>query len=183
MQKIAVFLDYANIEAAARSSGFSVDYGELLDYLADEDEGRTLQAAYAYVPIDPRLEHARDSEIESLWSEGYVVRSKVGTIAGESYKCDFDVEITLDITRVSSDMKPDIVVLVSGDNDFVPVVLELRNKGIRVEAASFASSMSSLLARRCSGYINLDALYEDEAPEDYHETETDPDFQNTQEEY
>ena len=36
MQKIAVFLDYANIEAAARSSGFSVDYGELLDYLARE---------------------------------------------------------------------------------------------------------------------------------------------------
>ena len=191
MQKVAVFLDYANVEAASRAAGYSVDYGELLEYLADEDEGRLLQAAYAYVPIDPRLEHARDSEIESLWRDGYVVRSKVGSVAGTSYKCDFDIEMTLDIVRSSFDLKPDIVVIVSGDSDFVPVVLDLREKGIRVEVASFSYSMSNILARRCSGHINLDALYEDEEPEDgapeYEpedspEPETAPNLTNAQEE-
>ena len=160
MQKVAVFLDYANIEAASRSTGRNVDYGELLYYLADEEEGRVLQAAYAYVPIDPRLEHAKDRKIEALWEAGYIVRSKVGTIAGNSYKCDFDIEMTLDITRSSFDLKPDVIVIASGDSDFVPVVLDLRSKGIRVEVASFNYAMSEILARRCSGYISLDAVFD-----------------------
>ena len=58
-------------------------------------------------------------------------------------------------------MRPDLVVLVSGDSDFVPVVLELRNKGIRVEIAAFGHSMSGLLRHRCSGYINLDVLVDE----------------------
>lgn len=98
--KVAVFLDYANIEASSRQLNCSVDYGALLDYLADEEEGRTLQAAYAYVPIDPRQEHARDGIINELWQNGYIVKSKVGSIAGGSYKCDFDVEMTLDVTKL-----------------------------------------------------------------------------------
>ena len=99
-----------------------------------------------------------DYEIQQLWDQGFIVKSKVGTIAGNSYKCDFDVEITLDMVRASFDMRPDLVVLVSGDSDFMPVVLELRNKGIRVEVAAFGHSMSGLLRHRCSGYINLDEL-------------------------
>lgn len=159
MQKVAVFLDYANIEAASRNTGIEVDYGGLLDYLADESEGRVLQAAYAYVPVDPRLEHAKDRKIEDLWEDGYIVRSKVGTVAGNTYKCDFDIEMTLNIVRTSFDLKPDVVVIASGDSDFVPVVLDLRRKGIRVEVASFDYAMSEILSRRCSGYISLDMLY------------------------
>lgn len=166
-----MFLDYANIEAGARSAGYDVDYGALLEYLSDDKEGRFLQAAYAYVPVDPRLEHAQDKVIEELWNCGYSVRSKVGTIAGESYKCDFDVEMTLDIVRTSFDIKPDVVVIASGDSDFIPVVRELRDKGIRVEAASFDNSMSGLLSRRCSGYISLDEVYMNEDPESESEQE------------
>ena len=66
----------------------NIDYGELLNYLADEAEERTLQAAYAYVPIDPRQEHAKDEIINDLWQNGYIVKSKVGTVAGETYKCN-----------------------------------------------------------------------------------------------
>ena len=159
MQKVAVFLDYANIEAASRNTGYDVDYGRLLKYLADEKEGRMLQSAYAYVPVDPRLEHARDRKIEGLWEDGYIVKTKVGTVAGNTYKCDFDIEMTLDIVRTSFDLKPDVVVIASGDSDFVPVVLDLRRKGIRVEVASFDYAMSDILSRRCSGYISLDRLY------------------------
>ena len=173
MQKVAVFLDYANIEAASRATGHYVDYGGLLDYLADENEDRMLLTAYAYVPIDPRLEHANDKKIDSLWNDGYIVRSKVGTAAGTTYKCDFDIEMTLDIVRTSFDLKPDIVVIVSGDSDFVPVVLDLRKKGIRVEVASFGYSMSNILTHRCSGYISLDALYGDGEQEEYTDNDED----------
>ena len=156
--KVAVFLDYANIEASSRQLNCSVDYGALLDYLADEEEGRTLQAAYAYVPIDPRQEHARDGIINELWQNGYIVKSKVGSIAGGSYKCDFDVEMTLDISRMAYGNAPDTIVIVSGDNDFIPIVLDMRGRGIRVEVAAFGAAMSGQLALKSSGFINLDAI-------------------------
>ena len=154
--KIAVFLDYANVNAAANYLNYHVNYGELLNYLAEETEQRILQVAYAYVPIDPRQEHAMDAKIEDLWQKGYIVKSKVGGFAGESYKCDFDVEITMDISRVVYESSPDVVVLVSGDKDFIPVVLEMRGKGVRVEVAAFDSNMARELALKSSGYINLD---------------------------
>lgn len=167
--KVAVFLDYANIDASARQKNCNVDCGALLNYLADESEGRTLQTACAYVPIDPRQEHAMDATINELWQAGYIVKSKVGTIAGETYKCDFDVEMTLDISRIAYGNTPDIVVLVSGDSDFIPIVLELRGRGIRVEVAAFEFTMSRQLARKSSGFINLDALIKSDvdAQEDF----------------
>ena len=140
----------------------NIDYGELLNYLADEAEERTLQAAYAYVPIDPRQEHAKDEIINDLWQNGYIVKSKVGTVAGETYKCNFDVEMAMDISRIAYGNAPDIIVLVSGDSDFLPIVLGMRNRGIRVEVAAFEAAMSRHLALRASGFINLDATIDTE---------------------
>ncbi len=162
MMKVAVFLDYANVNASSRQMNCDIDYGALLNYLADEAEERTLQAAYAYVPIDPRQEHVMDAKIDELWQAGYIVKSKVGTIAGDSYKCNFDVEMTMDISRIAYVNAPDIVVLVSGDSDFTPIVLELRGRGIRVEVAAFQTAMSRQLALKSSGFINLDALVDAE---------------------
>lgn len=175
--KVAVFLDYANINASSRQRNCNVDYGALLDYLATEDEGRTLQVAYAYVPINPRQEHAMDATINELWQKGYIVKSKVGTIAGDTYKCDFDVEMTLDISRIAYVNAPDVVVLVSGDSDFIPIVLDLRERGIRVEVAAFEFAMSRQLSLKSSGFINLDALEEsdfaEESQEDFEPIEDD----------
>ncbi|MBO4780687.1 MAG: NYN domain-containing protein [Selenomonadaceae bacterium] len=167
MMKVAVFLDYANINASSRQLSCDVDYGALLNYLADESEDRTLQAAYAYVPIDPRQEHAMDSVISELWRNGYIVKSKVGTIAGDSYKCDFDVEMTLDISRIAYGSIPDIIVLVSGDSDFIPIVLDMRGRGIRVEVAAFDFSMSRQLALKSSGFIKLDSIVSSESVAEY----------------
>ncbi len=162
---VAVFMDYANVDASLHNMGQQLDPGELLHYLADEQEGRALKAAFAYVPIDPRREHANDETIDVLWQAGYIVKSKVGTIAGETYKCNLDVEMAMDIARVAYEIKPDIVVLVSGDSDFLPIVLELRGKGIRVEVAAISTALSSLLANRSSGSILLDALLPADEPQ------------------
>ncbi|WP_037355335.1 NYN domain-containing protein [Selenomonas sp. FC4001] len=163
-KKLAVFMDFANVDASLRYLGQQLDPGELLHYLANEQEGRALKAAFAYVPIDPRREHAQDEIIDELWQTGYIVKSKVGTIAGESYKCNLDVEMAMDIARVAYEIKPDIVVLVSGDSDFLPIVLELREKGIRVEVASFNTALSTQLASHSSGCILLDELLTTDEP-------------------
>ena len=156
MEKLVVFNDYANTNAAFRNQGTVPDYHDLLNYLS---EGRFLVEAHAFVPIDPRNPHARDQSIESLWEQGYLVHSKVGAIAGDSYKCDFDVEITLALMRTAEVVKPEIIVLISGDKDFVPVILELRERGIRVEVAAFPGiNAANEIRLKASGFIDL-AVY------------------------
>ncbi len=61
MEKVVFFLDYANINRAAREKRYRLDYQDLLQYVS---EGRFLIDAYCYVPINPRNEHRLDGEIE-----------------------------------------------------------------------------------------------------------------------
>lgn len=154
MEKLVVFLDYANIHRAAQTQGWPIDYGHLLGYLA---EGRFLVEAHAFVPRDPRATTAMDRSVETLWSEGWLVHDKVGTLAGPHYKCDFDVEITLEVMRTAELVHPDIILLLTGDGDFVPLVLEARRRGIRVEVAAFVENTARELMLRCSGFIDLGA--------------------------
>ena len=162
MQKVVVFLDFANVSKAARELNIKIDHEHLLkDYLSINNEGRFLQAAYAYVPVDPRAEHASDSDIDKLWSYGYVVKPKVGVINGKTFKCNCDVEISMDAMKAAYDIKPDIITIISGDSDYIPLVLELRKMGIYVEMAAFRNSMSKRLISRASGYICLDDYYDE----------------------
>ncbi len=77
---------------------------------------------------------------------------KVGTIAGTTYRCDFDIEITMDVLKVMYQVRPDIIVLASGDSHFVPLVLELRKSGIRVEVASFEDAAAREMMLKGSGH-------------------------------
>src|SRR5713101_4011067 len=156
-EKVVFFLDYANINRAARERRCRMDYHDLLHYVGEE---RFLIDAYCYVPINPRNEHRSDGVIEELWRSGYIVNSKVGTIAGGTYKCNFDVEITMDILKVVYQVKPDIIVLASGDSDFISLIQEVRKSGIRVEVAAFEETAGANILRKCSGFIDLAVYYE-----------------------
>jgi uncharacterized LabA/DUF88 family protein len=175
MQKVVVVMDFANIDRSSRDQGLRMDYDHLLnEYLANQSEGRFLQAASAYVPLDPRNEHGRDANIDRLWKAGFIVKTKVGTIAGDSYKCNLDIEMVMDVMKSVYEMKPDILVLASGDVDFVPMVLELRSSGIYVEVAGFTNSTSSLLRERASSFINLDTYCDEFFGQDNPEGENNP---------
>lgn len=158
LQKTIFFLDFANINRAANNKNIDIDYKHLKDYMG---EGRELLDAYCYVPIDPRNEHKFDRDIEELQKGGYFVTTKVGTYAGDTYKCDFDVEMAIDITKMAHVIRPDIVVLASGDSDLIPIVNELRRMGIRVEVAAFNSTMSKHLKLKASAFVDLDIYYRD----------------------
>lgn len=156
-EKVVFFLDYANINRAARERRYRLDYHDLLHYVGEE---RFLVDAYCYVPINPRNEHRSDGVIDELWRSGYIVHSKVGTIAGGTYKCNFDVEITMDVLKVVYQVKPDIIVLASGDSDFVSLVQDARKSGVRVEVAAFVESAGTDMMSKCSGFIDLGVYYE-----------------------
>src|SRR5438132_7552483 len=156
-EKVVFFLDYANINRAAREKRYGMDYHHLLQYVGEE---RFLVDAHCYVPINPRNEHRLYREIDELWRSGYIVTTKVGTIAGGTYKCNFDVEITMDVLKVVYQVKPDIIVLASGDADFVPVIQEVRKSGVRVEVAAFEETAGADILLKSSGFIDLAVYYE-----------------------
>jgi uncharacterized LabA/DUF88 family protein len=156
-EKVVLFLDYANISRAARERRYRLDYHHLLRYVG---EGRFLVDAHCYVPINPRNEHRADGVIEELWRSGYIVNTKMGTIAGGTYKCNFDVEITMDVLKVVYQVRPDIIVLASGDADFVPLIQEVRKSGVRVEVAAFEGTAGAGVLLKCSGFIDLAVYYE-----------------------
>ena len=157
MEKTVFFLDYANIDRAAFENGIKLNYRHLRSYIG---EGRFLIESFCYVPIDPRNEYQMNNRIRDLWQDGYYVTKKIGTMTDESYKCNFDVEMTIDILRTAHVIKPDIIVIGTGDSDFLPVVLELRKMGIRTEIASFECSLSSKLLLMGSDYIDLSIYHE-----------------------
>ena len=155
-EKVVVFLDYANVNRTAREKRYRLDYQHLLYYMSEE---RFLIDAYCYVPINPRNEHRRDGVIEDLWRSGYIVTSKIGTIAGGTYKCNFDVEITMDVLKVVHTVKPDIIVLASGDADFLALIQDVRKTGVRVEVAAFEENAGADMMSKCSGFIDLAVYY------------------------
>ena len=69
--------------------------------------------------------------------------------------------MAIDITKMAHVIRPDIVVIASGDSDLIPVVNELRKMGIRVEVAAFNSSMSKSLRLKSSSFIDLDIYYQE----------------------
>jgi uncharacterized LabA/DUF88 family protein len=155
-EKVVFFLDYANINRAAREKRYRLDYANLLQYVGED---RFLIDAHCYVPINPRNEHRLDGEIEELWRSGYIVTTKKGTIAGGTYKCNFDVEITMDVLKIVYQVKPDIIVLASGDADFVSLIQEVRKSGVRVEVAAFVETAGTNILLKCSGFIDLAVYY------------------------
>lgn len=156
-EKVVFFLDYANINRAAREKRYRLDYCDLLQYVGED---RFLIDAHCYVPINPRNEHRLDREIEELWRSGYIVTTKLGTIAGGTYKCNFDVEITMDMLKAMYQVKPDIIVLASGDSDFVSLIQEVRKSGVRVEVAAFEETAGAEVLLKCSGFIDLAVYYD-----------------------
>lgn len=153
MENVVVFLDFANIEASAPGR---INYGDLRSYLG---EGRFLLESFAYVPIDPRSPNAREGLIHHLQKSGWAVTPKMGKVAGSSYKANVDVEMTIDIIQIIARMRPDILVLCSGDGDFLPLIRFLRKHGIRIEAAAFRCAAAREVQDESSGFIDLNLWY------------------------
>lgn len=159
MQRLVFLIDFPNIDRAARNQGMALDYGDLAEYLS---EGRYLQHAVAFVPVDPRAPNRADADIRHLREAGYFVRTKQGTVVGDTFRCNMDVDLALDAIQLAINLNPDTVIIGSGDADFMPVVDTLRQRGIRVEVAAFRAAAAQLMREHASGFVDLD-VYVDEA--------------------
>lgn len=150
-QRVGVFVDVQNLYYSARNLyNGRVKFNEVL---AEAVGDRKLIRAIAYVvKADMPEEH---TFFEALEKAGFEVKVKeLQTFAGGHQKGDWDVGIAMDIIKAMN--KLDVVVLCSGDGDFVPLLEYLQMTGQLTETIAFGRSCSSKIKELTDNFIDLD---------------------------
>ena len=146
-QNVGVFVDVSNLFYSAKSAGVEVNYCRLLDFAV---AGRDLIRACAYTGVDPDNPNQRKF-IDFLRANGYkVVCKDIHKYEGGRIKANLDIEMAVDIMLLSQNL--DVVVIVSGDGDFVRLVEATQMRGVRCEIISFGISTSNELIEAADHY-------------------------------
>jgi uncharacterized LabA/DUF88 family protein len=164
--RVLVLVDESNVGSSVRSAGRGLDWLKLRDFLAGPNTGRDLVEMVVYAglpPAIPNWQEERDRKnkfVHWLRSNGFMVVTKDGAPAEEGhYKANVDVLMAIDALELSIEMRPDVVILVTGDADFAYLVTKLRRHGIRVEVASVATNLGNTLRSAASDVIDLAPLF------------------------
>lgn len=150
-QRVAVFIDVQNLYHSARAIYQKrVNFKELL---SDSVGQRQLIRAFAYVV---RTKTGEEKPFfEALEKLGIEMRVKdLQEYYGGMKKADWDVGIAVDAIKTSQIV--DVVVIASGDGDYIPLVEYLKNQGRRVEVIAFGRSTSLKLKEVTDEFIDLD---------------------------
>ncbi len=150
-QRIAVLADVQNLFYSAKHlHRAKLNFSKLLESLVD---GRQLIRAIAYVVQTKEIDQS--SFLDMLRHTGYEVRSKdLKVRADGSAKGDWDMGIAVDAISLADRL--DVIVLVSGDGDYVDLVNMLKGRGVRVEVASFQKSTAEELITAATEYIPIE---------------------------
>lgn len=153
-QRVNIFIDTQNVYHSAKNIyDRKVDFGKLVNFLVGE--GNLIQAV-AYV-IRSEFTQKEIDFFEALINQGIKLRIKELQVYPDgSKKADWDVGIAVDVIRFS--ILVDVIVLVTGDGDFLPLVEYLQNQGKIVEIAGFARTTSVKLKETADFYYDLSEL-------------------------
>ena len=164
--RLLVLVDESNIGSSVRTAGRGLDWLKLRDFLAGPDTGRDLIEMVVYAGLPPAIpiwQEERDKKnkfVQWLRANGFMVVTKDGSPAEEGrYKANVDVMMAIDALELSVEMRPDVVILVTGDADFAYLAIKLRRRGIRVEVASVAQNLGNTLRSAANEVIDLAALF------------------------
>ncbi|HEY1271336.1 MAG TPA: NYN domain-containing protein [Terriglobales bacterium] len=164
--RVLALVDESNLGSSVRTAGRGLDWLRLRDFLAGPDSGRELIEMVVYAGLPPPIplwQEERDKKNKFLhWlrSNGFMVVSKDGAPAEEGhYKANVDVLMAIDALELAVEMRPDVVILVTGDADFAHLATKLRRRGIRVEVASVAQTLGNVLKSAANAVIDLAPLF------------------------
>ena len=150
-QRVGILVDVSNMYHSAKNLYNSrVNYKEVLKSAV---AGRKLIRATAYVI---KTESEEETPFfEALTQQGFEVKMKdLQIFSGGVKKADWDVGIAVDAIKLAS--KLDVLVLVSGDGDYIPAVNYIQNtRGCLVEIAGFRQTTSSRLIDHSDDFLNL----------------------------
>lgn len=150
-QRVAVFIDVQNLYHSAKNIYQArVNFREVVKTATG---GRKLIWSFAYVVKTKTGEEK--PFFDALQNQGIEIRVKdLQEYFGGLKKADWDVGIAVDAIKTADSV--DVVVLVSGDGDYVPLVEYLKNHGKRVEVLAFGKSTSSRLKDAADEFGDLD---------------------------
>ncbi|KKQ67689.1 MAG: hypothetical protein A3F95_01215 [Candidatus Nealsonbacteria bacterium RIFCSPLOWO2_12_FULL_39_31] len=151
-QRVGVLIDVQNMYYSARNLYNSrVNFREILKLAVSQ---RNLIRAFAYVV---RTKTGEEKPFfEALSKLGIETRIRdLQEFYGGQKKADWDVGIVIDAIRMAPSV--DVLVLVSGDGDFISLVEYLKNQGKRVEVIAFGRSASAHLGEIADEYIDLES--------------------------
>lgn len=149
-QRVGIFIDTQNMYYSARYLfKRKVDFKHIVE---DATSGRKLIRAMAYV-IKTKGEEGRPF-FDALEKAGIELREKdLIEYASGHKKGDWDVGLTIDVVRMLDML--DVVVLVSGDGDYAPLVQFCQARGRIVELMSFGETTSSILTEIIDAHIDM----------------------------
>lgn len=149
-QRVGIFVDVQNIFYASKQFNARLDFDKLLKIAVGP---RRLIRAIAYVVQSPEVDQT--SFISMLQQKSYEVRRKdLRQRSDGSAKGDWDMGMAIDIMRFVNTL--DVIVLVSGDGDFVSLVNLVKTIGPRIEVVSFLHNTARDLINSADRHIPIE---------------------------
>ncbi|MFN0194891.1 MAG: NYN domain-containing protein [Aestuariivirga sp.] len=159
-ERVALFIDGANLYATAKTLGFDIDYKRLLTYF--RKRSRLLRAIYYTALLDDAEYSPLRPLIDWLDYNGYKVRTKpakefTDSMGRRKIKGNMDIELAVDMMQLADGL--DHIVLFSGDGDFRSLVAAVQAKGKRVTVVSSLTTRPPMIAddlrRQTDQFIEL----------------------------
>lgn len=158
-----MFIDGANLYAAARALGFDIDYKRLRDGFAAE--GRLVRAFYYTALVEDQEYSPIRPLVDWLDYNGYTMVTKptkefTDASGRRKIKGNMDIELAIDVMEMAE--RVDHILLFSGDGDFRRLVEAVQRKGVRVSVISTVKSQPPMVAdelrRQADNFIELQDL-------------------------
>ena len=162
-ERLALFIDGANLYATARTLGFDIDYKLLRQEFLRR--GKLVRAFYYTTLIENDEFTAIRPLIDWLNYNGFTTVTKPGkefidAQGRRRVKGNMDIDLAVDAMELAS--RVDHIVLFTGDGDFRPLVESLQRKGVRVSVVSTIRSQPAMIAddlrRQADNFIDLHDL-------------------------
>lgn len=157
-ERIAIFIDAANIFYSHRTLGWKVDYEKFLSYW--KKQGRITGAYFYTAVISTRKKQL--GFFKALKQIGYlVITREVKVILDKRkkkrvQKGNFDVKLAIDVVLKAKEF--DTAILASGDSDFEPVIEHLRSIKKKVIVVSARGHVAKELVKLANDYLPLEKL-------------------------
>jgi uncharacterized LabA/DUF88 family protein len=145
--KIALFIDGANLYATAKTLGFDIDYKRLLKEF--QSRGTLLRAFYYTAIIEDQEYSSIRPLIDWLDYNGYTVVTKatkefIDANGRRKVKGDMDIELAVHAMELAEHV--DQMLLFSGDGDFRSLVEAVQRRGVHVTVVSTISRQPPMIA-------------------------------------
>ncbi|WP_422366439.1 NYN domain-containing protein [Pelagibius sp.] len=159
-ERVALFIDGANLYATARSLGFDIDYKRLLDVFSSKCN--LVRALYYTALIEDQEYSPIRPLVDWLDYNGYTMVTKptkefTDSAGRRKVKGNMDIELAVDVMEMVDRL--DHVVLFSGDGDFRRLVEAVQRRGCRVTVVSTLRSQPPMIAdelrRQADTFIDL----------------------------